>query len=161
MMGLTMRLLAFPLCVIGLLAALLCNGADTSGVQTVYLMPMANGLDQHLASRLVRTGVFQVTTDLRRADAVFTESLGEGFEQRLSAALSSAEDKAVKEAKAEERLVPRISSLSRAKGTIFLVDVATKAVIWSAYQPPKNASEKEMSRAAARIVELLQQPVKR
>jgi hypothetical protein len=58
--------------------------AQLNTIQTVYLLPMSNGLDQHLANRLTAAGVFQVVTDPLKADAVFTDRLGETFETRFT-----------------------------------------------------------------------------
>jgi hypothetical protein len=149
------------LCVIALGSALLSHGADSSGVQTVYLLPMANGLDQYVANRLAASGVFHVTTDPKKADAIFTDKLGEAFEQRLDTLLLPPVEKSSKESKAEEKAAPRVSSFSRSKGTVFLVDAGTRAVLWSVYEPPKNTSPAELDRTAQRIVGALKQPVKR
>ena len=68
-----------------LLCALLGSWALSAGVadvQSVYLLPMPGGLDQYLANRL--SGVFRVVTDPKLADAVFTNQLGEPFEQQLA-----------------------------------------------------------------------------
>jgi len=62
--------------------ALLC-GADLAGVRSVYLMPMSRGLDQYLANRLTSEHVFQVVTDPKLADAIFTDRLGESFQSQL------------------------------------------------------------------------------
>lgn len=62
-----------------------CAAAQLSSVHTVYLLPMSNGMDQYLANRLTQTGTFQVVTDPKRADAVFTDRVGESFEQRMEA----------------------------------------------------------------------------
>jgi len=156
-----MRLAALLLCVIALGSGLLSYGADSSGVQTVYLLPMANGLDQYIANRLAASGVFHVTTDPKKADAIFTDKLGEAFEQRLDSLILPPVDKSAKESKAEERAAPRVSSFSRSKGTMFLVDAATRAVLWSIFEPPKNASPGALDRTAQRIVEALKRPVKR
>src|SRR5438128_12472019 len=64
------------------LLACLSLGANISQVQSVYLLPMSGGLDQYLANRL--SGVFRVVTDPKLADAVFTNQLGETFEQQLA-----------------------------------------------------------------------------
>jgi hypothetical protein len=41
-------------------------------------------MDQYLANRLTSLGVFQVVTDPKKADAIFTDGLGEAFEGRLA-----------------------------------------------------------------------------
>src|SRR5664280_1576281 len=63
-------------------AAMLC-AADLANVHTVYLLKMAKGLDQFLANRLTSDHVFQIVTDPKLADAVFTDQIGEGFQAKL------------------------------------------------------------------------------
>ncbi len=57
--------------------------ANLSEVKTVYILPMATGMDQYLASRLTREGVLQVVTDPAKADALLTDHLGASFEARV------------------------------------------------------------------------------
>jgi hypothetical protein len=161
MMGVTMKSAAFLLCVIALAMTFPAVAADSSGVQTVYLLPMANGLDQYLASRLVASSAFHVTTDPKKADAFFTDKLGEAFEQRLDALFPPAEEKTSKDGKNKESGGLPPSSFSRAKGTIFLVDAATRSILWSAYEPSKNTTPSELNRTAERIVARLTEPGKR
>ncbi|HEY1204319.1 MAG: hypothetical protein ABSH46_16780 [Bryobacteraceae bacterium] len=56
--------------------------AELTQVHKVYLLPMTNGLEQYLANRLTSLGVFQVVTDPKKADAIFTDRIGEAFESR-------------------------------------------------------------------------------
>jgi hypothetical protein len=56
--------------------------ANLAQVHKVYLLPMANGMDQFLANRLTGLGVFQVVTDPKKADAIFTDRIGEAYEAR-------------------------------------------------------------------------------
>jgi hypothetical protein len=70
------------LCLLPLAGALAC-AADLAGVHSVYLMPMARGLDQYLANRLTNEHVFKVVTDPKLADAVFTDRLTGGFQEQL------------------------------------------------------------------------------
>src|SRR5438876_11798510 len=105
-------------------------GADVPGVQAVYLLPMAGGLDQYLANRLTGAGVFRVVTDPKLADAVFTDQLGMGFEQKLTDLYAPPEP--AEDGKMDKDKPPaRVSSFGRGKGTIFLVDLKSRAVIWS------------------------------
>jgi hypothetical protein len=76
-----MKRLLFLLAVTG---AIVC-AADLEGVRNVYVMPMARGLDQYLASRLTSDHVFQIVTDPKLADAVLTERVGEGLQAQLEA----------------------------------------------------------------------------
>jgi hypothetical protein len=160
MMVAEMKSAALLLCCIPFFVAPRAQAADASGVQTVYLLPMANGLDQYLASRLVSSGVFHVTTDPQKADAVFTDRLGEAFERRLEELLPAPAETAAGQANREEGAV-RISSISRAKGTVFLVDVHSRAVLWSAYERPRNSTPAELDRTARRIVDALKKPARK
>jgi hypothetical protein len=157
-----MKSAAIPLCFIALGLALTCCAGDLATVESVYLLPMSSGLDQHLANRLTASGVFRVVADPKQADAVFTDKLGEAFEESLKTLFA---DKAPKppdneKEKADQSLAPRVSSFSRGKGTIFLVDTATRGVLWSTYEKPRNSSSDEQDRTARRIVERLQGALK-
>jgi hypothetical protein len=70
------------LCLLPLAGALAC-AADLAGVHSVYLLPMARGMDQYLANRLTNEHVFHVVTDPKLADAIFTDHLSEGFQAQL------------------------------------------------------------------------------
>ena len=155
-----MRSAALLLCSIALGTACICSAADLGKVHSVYLLPMSNGLDQYLANRITASGVFQVVTDPRKADAIFTDKLGESFEARLNELFpppavkkdSSAADQT------DQRL--RSSSFGRGKGTIFLVATASRTVVWSVYEPPKDSTPNQLDRTAQRIVEQLKSPAK-
>ena len=56
--------------------------AEVFGVKTVYLLPMASGLDQYLALQLTSSGVLQVVTDPKKADAILTDGIGARLEDR-------------------------------------------------------------------------------
>jgi len=72
------RLLPLLVC-----SGVLACGADLPGVRSVYLMPMSRGLDQYIANRLTNQHIFQVVTDPKMADAIFTDRLGESFQNQL------------------------------------------------------------------------------
>ncbi len=148
---------------------LLADRAGLTQVQTVYLMPMGYGLDQYLANRLTSESVFNVVTDPKRADAVLTDQLGGGFERRFDELFRRPEpvaehappppEKKGKEMDAEAiaqlKLTsgqPPISSFSRGKGNIFLVDIKTRQVLWSLYERPKKILPDELDRTSGRIV---------
>jgi hypothetical protein len=139
--------------------ASVCSAA---GPKSVYLLPMSNGLDQYLANRLTASGLFQVIVDPKKAEAIFTDKLGEAFEDRLNTLFPPAQTKKEESGKAKEPDQPlRSSSFGRAKGTLFLVDTATRSVLWSIYEPPKNTTPGELDRIAQRIVEQLKGEKKR
>jgi hypothetical protein len=63
----------------------LLGGAELAGVHSVYILPMSRGLDQYLANRLTNEHTFQVVTDPKLADAVFTDHIGESFQTQMEA----------------------------------------------------------------------------
>lgn len=168
-----MKSIVYLLCATACVLGLAVDSAQLSQVQSVYLLPMANGLDQFLANRLTTSGVFQVVTDTRKADAVFTDRLGEALEKRLDelypVPVPAAAEPETTEAQAEEsrdeskvgeERPVRSSTFGRAKGTVFLIDVRTRAVIWSTYERPKNLSPEQLDRTAHRIAQRLQRDLK-
>lgn len=152
------------------------RAASLAEVHTVYLFPMANGMDQYLANRLTQDHVFKVVTDPAAADAVLTDKLGRSFEYELKkvrpelkpppkkqpakkdAEKKDSEKKDDETAKTEEPVEtpPVTSSFGAAKGTIFLVDAKTQQVVWSTLEPPKRRAARDMARAASRITKRLE-----
>lgn len=173
----------------------LAAAAELTGAHTVYLMPMGHSLDQFIANRLTRMHVLQVVTDPAKADAVLTDQVGAGLEDRLNdlyppppdpakeATEKAAKEKAAKEKEAakdktdaatETTAPPARPSLladtvnkadkqgsmgvsGRGRGTIFLVDVKSRTVLWSAFEKPKNYSANELDHTAERVVKQLKQ----
>jgi len=43
----------------------------------------------------------------------------------------------------------------RVRGTLFLVDVKSRQVVWSAFERPKNSTPRELDHTAGRVVKLL------
>jgi len=144
-----------------------------ANVHSVYILSMTNGMDQYLANRLTSMGVFQVVADPQKADAVLTDRLGQGFEDKikdlyppppapLPPAKKAEEKDKDKDDKAGSAPTPRTfnvspveSSWSRGRGNIFLVDRQTRSVIWSLYERPKNSTPDELSKTAAKMVDRL------
>jgi hypothetical protein len=56
---------------------------------------------------------------------------------------------------------PGAGSFGRAKGMVFLVDAKTKQVIWSAYDLPRDATSKELDRAASDVVSRIKRDLKK
>jgi hypothetical protein len=125
--------------------------AQQGALRTVYIFPMANGLDQYLAAQIAQEHVMQVVADPKLADLVMTERLGESFEQALAKIHPNDSDPAPSDN-------PRHAFQSRGgKGTIFLVDAKSRQVIWSDFEnPPNTASSSSLVREASRIVKKLQ-----
>ena len=146
-----MKFLCLLLWTAGALAAQLAN------VHAVYVLPMQGGLDQYLAARLAGAHTLPVVTDPRLADAVFTDHLGAGFEQELKgmrvveAHKTDAKEDARADSKADAAPPPH-SSFGRGHGTVFLVDIKSRQVLWSAYQKSLGRSPDAMHRTAKRVV---------
>jgi hypothetical protein len=162
-------------------------GADLSAVHSVYLLPMGGALDQYLANRLTSEHVFQVVTDPKLADAVFTDRIGSAFEERLADLYAPPPKEKPTEsqpapgqapAPANQRAVQppaplftdtankltnpaTNSSFGHGKGTIFLVDRRSKEVLWSVYELPKGSAGSQMDRSAADIVNRLKRDLKK
>ena len=128
------------------LFALTALPGQVAGVRSVYILPMAGGLDQFLAAELTRDHVMQVVADPKTADAVLTDRLGEAFEKRLAKIHPRDED-----GDGDAEVHPGFRS-SGSKGTIFLVDMKSRNVLWSDYGKPTRS----VNRDAARIVKRLQ-----
>ncbi|MGO9131619.1 MAG: hypothetical protein ACLQIS_18040 [Bryobacteraceae bacterium] len=176
MMVLAMKIASVLLC--GLFAFAMGASAQLANVHSVYLLPMAGGLDQDLANRITNAGLFQVVTDPKKADAVFTDRVGTELEAKLAelypeppapkppaAAAKTSEGANPGEAKEEpaaeaKQAPPPVSTFGKGKGTIFLVDRRSRAVLWSTYVQPKSTMSREMDRTAREIVGRLQRVLK-
>ncbi|MDP9052851.1 MAG: hypothetical protein M3N93_00890 [Acidobacteriota bacterium] len=143
-----------PLPILALFATLACG--QYAGPQTVYILPMAAGLDQYLAQALTRGHILQVVADPKAAEVVMTDSLGQGFEQKMKEILPSADTK-----KSDDFFHNTFRS-TKARGTIFLVDAKSRQVLWSDHQkPPSSNSDRNLNREAERIARKLAAPSNR
>jgi len=137
-----------------------------AGVQKVYLMPMTAGLDQHLADQLAREGGFTVVVDPKQAQAVWTERIDAGFFAALNEQYPAAKPEAEKK-KTDDSLEagakPPASGRSwgRSRGTIFLVGVASRQVVWSTFRPLEDTSPKGLDEAAREVVKRLKRAMGR
>jgi hypothetical protein len=130
--------------------------AAVHDVKTVYILPMAGGLDEYLAVRLTTGVVLQVVTDPQKADAVLTDHLGEGFQKSFDelygTVLATASD--------SSQNFARVGGGQRAKGAFFLVDRKTRDVVWSDEERPRGKSADELRRIASRIADHLNKAIK-
>lgn len=122
----------------------------------LYVLPMRAGLDQFLANHIAASHLYRVATDPKRATVFLTDRLGESFEQKMQELFpppKSSEEPDAAGSSAKQHDVPRGVFLSgTAKGNVFLVDVQSRQVLWSAYVKPKNTTPDELNRTARRIV---------
>ncbi|MCC6345505.1 MAG: hypothetical protein IT166_25105 [Bryobacterales bacterium] len=144
-----------------ILPAIFAANADLVRVKSVYMLPMSNGMDQYLANHLLAADLYVVVTDPKAADAVFTDSLGPAFERKMTELYppeKPAEKEKDKDEDADKGAIREsgapanpISTFRRGRGMVFLVDRTTRKVVWSVYEPPKNASSDSLDRAARKI----------
>lgn len=182
-----MKLLSFALLAC---AAAASENPQLKQVQAVYILPMGRGMDQYLANKLTRQGLFLIVTDPQKADAILTDHIGEGFERKIEELYPppkpekvAKDDKAAKDGKTAKDdkdaasgksdtdkkdesainaavVMNRTSSFSRGKGTIFLVDRKSRAVIWSTYDRASNGSSDTLDKTADQIVTRLKRDLK-
>ncbi|MCZ2149324.1 MAG: hypothetical protein LC126_16320 [Bryobacterales bacterium] len=142
-----------------ILPAVFAANADLVRVKSVYVLPMSNGMDQYLANHLLAADLYVVVTDPKAADAVFTDSLGPAFENKMTelyppekpAEKEKDEDSSEGAIKESGAVANPVSTFRRGRGMVFLVDRATKKVVWSVYEPPKNTTSDSLDRAARKI----------
>lgn len=123
-----------------------------TGPKSIYILPMAGGLDQFVAESLTRDHVMQVVADPKAAEVVMTDRLGQAFELEMKQIRPDAD----KDDKKTSDTTPHIFRSSRALGTIFVVDAKSRQVLWSDYQkPPRSNSDRDLNRAAEEIAKKL------
>ena len=161
MMGYMKRLSSIALCAFGALFSISGAQAQVFGVKTVYVLPMAGGLDQYLALRLTSEGVLQVVTDPQKADAILTDGIGARLEQSLTELYGAPvdKDKAPKtksdKAGSDDFSHPAMQPLSRSRGVVFLVNRTSRDVLWSTFEQPKSTQPDELRHVAEKIVDRL------
>ncbi len=168
-----------------LLLPMLAGAAEIAGsnVRTVYIMPMQHGLDQYIANQLTREHVLDVVADPIRADALFTDRLGESLETELEKLHPTPKPPEQKEAtppdKEKDKDIdkkedtsgdkdkppapktyrdaepPHTSSFGSGKGTMFLVDAHSRVILWSIYEKPTVSDPAHLDRTAKQVVNRL------
>ena len=124
---------------------------------------MTYSLDQFLAIRLTKGGVLQVVTDPKMADAVLSDHIGTGLEEKTQVTVRRAECAMPIKIRIKTRITfsgNPMGGSTRSKGAVFLVDRKTRSVLWSDYVRPKNAQPDELHHVADRIAEQLEKDKK-
>ena len=138
-----------------LIIALLCSTLSGGEfhlqlkTRTVYIVPMANGLDRHLASRLTSSSVVWVVLDPEKADAVLTDRVDEGFWTWSNVRYKTAGKPSNLALNDEDR--SRYERPRGYRGTVFLVDPRNGVVLWSIYAPTPDTSSNALDQAAVRV----------
>lgn len=167
-----------------LLLPLLARAVEIGGseVRTIYVMPMRHGLDQYIASHIAREHLCEVTSDPARADAIFTDGLGDSLQQQLEKlhhtpkpeepkpaetvqsdkSASDKDESDTKEKPASPKTFrdpepPHASTFGKGKGTLFVVDSRSRVVLWSVYEKPVASNPHSLDGSAKRVVHQLKQ----
>lgn len=122
---------------------------------------MNSALDQYVAERAASEGLFPVTVDPAQAktvmtdriDAKFFEGMNEVFAPEAPAAQEETGEAAsgsIESGLAARR--PANRPRGNPHGTIFLVDVQTRQVVWSAYIGEFDRNPKRLHREAKQVV---------
>src|SRR5258708_910316 len=107
--------------------------AQPGGPRSVYVLPMAGGLDQYLAARIAHEHVMQVVADPKLADALMTDRLGDASEKTREKFHPRDDDR-------DDAESPHHSSRpSGTRGTFFLGDAKSRHVIWSDFEKPPRS----------------------
>lgn len=156
--------LAAALCFLS--AALHADGLSKAG--PVYLAPMDAALDQYLAEAIADEGVLSVTVDPKLARTVMTDRIDARFLEALDEWFPREEDKKTEEEEegAEGGIGGEIDfqrpvnrPRGRPRGAVFLVDVASREVVWSTFHKPYETRPKKLHRKARNIVSRLKKDV--
>ena len=147
------------------LLAVGASGAEIAEVKTVYLLPMSNGLDQYLASQLTTRSVMQVVADPTKADAIFTDHIGPSLEQSLTDLYGEKSDDTAASTPDDKTDGSKAFARSgmqgqRGRGTVFLVDRKSRAVLWSDFEQPKYPTPDGMRHVAGQIAGKLARTLK-
>lgn len=142
-------------------------------VRTVYVLPMAHGFDQFLASRLTRGGAVQVVADPLKADAILTDRLGVNLERKLDELYPPPAKPAPKESEDKKADAPEasaqfagdappvpVSSFSRGKGTLFLVSAESRSVLWSTFEKSRGVAPEALNKMADRVASRFEREIK-
>ncbi len=151
------------------------GAADLSSVGPVYFWPMQSALDQYIAERATAEGLFTVTVDPAAAKSVMTDRVDSKFFEGMQEVFveekpadATVDATAETEAKPEPTMKGPIGGsvetgleLKRAanrpqgtpKGTVFLVDVKSRQVLWSTYLGDFQRRPEKLHKEATQVVE--------
>jgi len=140
-----------------LTAALLCFTMSASDFQLqlktrrVYIAPMANGLNLHIASRLTSSGVVWVVLEPESADAVLTDRVDEAFWTWSTMHYKAAGKSSSMAVRDDYGFRFEHLQMGPYRGTLFLVDPRNGLILWSMYEPTPNTTSNALDLAAAHI----------
>ena len=133
----------------------------------VYFWPMSYGFDHYLAEQATAEGVFGVVVDPKLAQAVMTERIDARFLKGMDELFPLPEEKGAGEEEEKEETEesgaiagdgylpqrPPNQPLGQSRGTLFLVDVTSRRVLWSTYLKEFDPSPNRLHQQAGNVVE--------
>lgn len=165
--------------ILALLGAAVLPAADLEMLRNspaVYFWPMSSSFDQYLAQEIAAEGVFQVVVDPKLARAVMTDRIDAPFLAAMDELFPRAEPaKPAAEAdpkkKSEDKpdesdtgiyvdTRPKNRPLGRPRGTLFLVDVHTRQVLWSTFLDEADKNPNRLHKQARNVVDRLRKHLK-
>ena len=143
--------------------ACLAATPELKQIKKVYFLQMTGGFDQYLAQHLISNNTVEVVTDPALADAIFSDRIGESFEQKLAElyppppppAKEEDEDVPAKNTSIASGATRGQSTWGRGRGNMYLIDRKSRAVVWSSFNKPKNSTAKELDRVAGKFASRL------
>ncbi len=131
--------------------------AQLRDAQPVYFWPMQHSFDQYLAEAVNTADALTVTFDPKLAAAIMTERIDANFleamEEIFPTKKEESEDKKDDSIEGDFAMArTKNRPQSRPQGTLFLVDVKTRRVIWSSYRGELKPDSKDLHKEARRVV---------
>jgi len=120
-------------------------------IRRVYIAPMANGLNLHIASRLTSSGVVWVVLEPESADAVLTDRVDEAFWTWSTVHYKPAGKNPSVAVRDDDGFRFEHLRTGPYRGTLFLVDPRNGLILWSMYEPTPNTTTNALDLAAAHI----------
>jgi len=119
--------------------------------RTVYIAPMAHGLNSHIANRLTSSGVVWVVLEPESAEAVLTDRVDETFWAWSSMHYKPTGKNSSIALHDDDPLRFQHLSVGPYRGTLFLVDPRNGLILWSTYEPTPNTTSNALDLAATHI----------
>ena len=147
------------------------SAADLRNVRAIYAWPMTKSFDQYLAQQITAEDVFDVVVDPKLAGAILTDRIDAPFLAAMDELFPLPEENAEEAAESDSDAAdsgesieaggamrrPKNRVLGRPRGTLFLVDVHSRKVVWSTYLKEYDETPNKLNKQAAGVVERIKQ----
>jgi hypothetical protein len=145
---------------LSLLACSALSAADPSSAQPIYFWSMQSALDQYLAEQAAAAGTVTVTVDPKMAKSIMTDRIDRTFLDAMDELFPVAgrEEPVKKDESIEgdfQIARPKNRPKGTPRGTLFLVDVQTRQVIWSTFLGDFDTRPENLHREAQKVIERL------